>query len=182
MADSKGNSVIIKSANLWWVKCNPAKPEPGYSANQPARWSLQIKTTDKKVKDEWKALGLDPKLKEEKDGSGVYYCVNLRKNAVKSSGEPNSPVEFKTGKLAPLDPSIVGNGSVANIRVWQSPYTVRDEKGAITKEGTRNTLMAVQVTKLNMYTPKEREDDFSDEGFEVNEESTGDTNNADIPF
>jgi hypothetical protein len=56
----------------------------------------------------------------------------------------------------PLDPNTVGNGSIANVRIFQYNYS----QGG--KEGVANVLMALQVVKHVVREARAREDDFED--------------------
>ena len=45
-----------------------------------------------------------------------------------------------------LDRQSIGNGSVGNVIVWQAPYEVQGRKGI------SNSLTAVQITTLEVYS------------------------------
>jgi hypothetical protein len=63
-----------------------------------------------------------------------------------------------------LDPKIIGNSSIADVRIYQYDYSFK-QKGT-TIEGTASVLMAVKLKKLVKYTPKDREE-FEKDDFEV---------------
>ena len=54
----------------------------------------------------------------------------------------------------PLDPKIIGNGSVGNVIIMLKDYEIKAPNGKVTKSGTTVTLVAVQVTDLVKYVPK----------------------------
>lgn len=141
---------IIKSAELWYPRLDPKRPNSKYNKEQPT-WEVQIRTRDKKVKAEWVSLNLNPKTNEDNDGK-VFYSVTLRKKSKKKDGTPNEPVRVVNGSLEPIDPRSIGNGSVGNLKIFQYEYG-EDKKIA-------SMLMAIQITKLNEYIPAPAEDDF----------------------
>ena len=151
---------IIKNCELWFVKADPKRPNSKFNKKNPT-WEVQIRTESKEVKKQWEALGLSVKAVVPDEGA-PYFRVNLRKKSVKENGESSSPVGIKDGKLNPMDPNTIGNGSIGNIRIFQYEYT--KEGGG---NGIANVLMAIQVTKHIVYTPKARDDDFEETDMEV---------------
>jgi len=142
---------ILKNVELFFAKLDPNKPNATFDANNPT-WELQIRTRDKKQAKEWKELNLN--VKPDEDDQGMFYKANLKKKTKKANGDPQNPVSLVGGDLSPIDPNILGNGSIGNVRVYQYEYNVGGRKGIA------SMLMAVQVTTLKEYTPKPREDDF----------------------
>ena len=151
---------ILKNVELFYSKLNPKKPNATFNAENPT-WEVQIRTRDKKQQAEWKALNINVKTDEDENGK-VFYKATLKKKSKKKDGSDNGPVSVVSGSLEKIDPDKIGNGSLANVRVFQYDYEVAGKKGIATM------LMAVQVTKLNEYIPKPREDEFTMEEFEVN--------------
>lgn len=141
---------ILKNVELFYPRLDPKKPNAKFNKEQPT-WEVQIRTRDKKVKAEWVALNLKPKTVEDDDGK-VFYSVTLRKKSKKKDGEPNQPVKVIDGGLNDINPMSIGNGSVANVRIFQYEY---GDEGKIA-----SMLMAVQITKLNEYIPKASDDEF----------------------
>jgi hypothetical protein len=67
------------------------------------------------------------------------------------------------GKMVPIDPNSIGNGSLANVRIFQYEYT----NETTNKKGIASVLMGIQVTKHIVYVPKARDDDFGETNNEV---------------
>jgi hypothetical protein len=150
--------MILQNCEIWFAKL--ARPSAKYNKVNPT-WECQIRTTDKAVRKEWEAAGLPVKAIVPDEGE-TYFRVNLRKRSIKKDGEKADPVEVVDGKRRPIDPNTIGNGSIGNIRLWQYQYDGDDG------EKTASVLMAVQITKHIVYTPKPREDyEFKDEEYEM---------------
>jgi hypothetical protein len=143
----------IDNVELNWAKL--AKPVSPFGTLQ---WELQIATTDKALA---KTLSEEHFNVKEKDGK---YVVALKRKAVKADGSENRPVTVMDGQKKALDPTIIGNGSIGNVQVFQYPYDTAGRKGVAT------TLSGVQVVKLVQYNPDnsgfsvvEGADDLSDD-------------------
>jgi hypothetical protein len=149
--------MIIKNAQLFFAKLDPARPSAKYNKKNPT-WELQIRTDDKEIKAEWMAAGLNVKPVVPDIGE-PYFRVNLRKKSIKEDGEKSSPVDVVNASLDPVDPRSIGNGSIGNVRVFQ--YEYQKETGGI---GIASVLMGVQLLKHLVYTPRARDDDFQDCG------------------
>lgn len=148
---------ILKNCEIYFPKLVPARPNKRYNKENPT-WETQIRTTSKDTKKQWEALGLQVRaVIPDEDGAQPYYRANLRRRTIKADGTPSDPVEVLNGKLEPLDPATIGNGTVANVRVFQYPY---GDEGKVA-----NVLMAVQVTKHVVYTPPAGAGNY-DESFE----------------
>ena len=105
---------------------------------------MQIATTDAEKAAELKANHLNVK---EKDG---VFTVSLKRKAKKSNGEDNGPVRVVDGNLQPIENRRqIGNGSVGNVIVFQYPWS------NMGRSGIGNSLTAVQVTQLEVYTPSD---------------------------
>jgi len=172
---------ILKNVELYFAKLDPKRPNATFNTENPT-WEVQIRTKDKKQAAEWKALNISVKPDEDSDGK-IFYKATLKKKSKKkdkSSGElvANEPVQVVSGSLEKIDPSKIGNGSIANVRLFQYEYEMAGKKGIA------SMLMAVQITKLNEYIPKPREDDFEMTDFEVNTvaEANGVDNSDDEDF
>jgi hypothetical protein len=161
---------IIQNTEVWFVKANPARPNNKFNKKNPT-WECQIRTSDKDVKKAWEAMKLSVKAVVPDEGS-PYWRVNLRKKSIKEDGEASSPVKVVSGSLKPLDPDTIGNGSIANVRIYQYEY---DKEGG--GKGTANVLMGIQVLKHIVYVPKARDDEFS----EAEMETVGETGEEDGP-
>jgi len=184
---------ILKNVELHFAKLNPKRPNATFNTENPS-WEVQIRTTDKKVVKEWKALNINVNPvredKEDEDSKIIYYKASLKKRSKKweanAEGKkvlvPSAPVKVVSGTLEDINPDSIGNGSLANIRLFQYEQTIGE--GAAEKQIIVSMLMAVQVTKLNEYIPKAREDEFTMEEFSVNSvaEANKDDLNDDIEF
>lgn len=167
---------IIKNAEVWYAKLNPKRPNKEFNKENPT-WELQIRTTDTEIKKQWEALGLQPKLMKYKDNhedealAGMpiltedgkkQYRVNLQKRSKKKDEkiaavdwEAATPVEVCNGNMDPVDPDTIGNGSIANIRLYITDYKNKDGEDKVSV-----TLMKVQLVRHIVYKAKPRDDDF----------------------
>ena len=155
--------MLISNVQVFFARLHPSHPNGTFNPARPT-WELQIRTEDAKQAAEWTkaGLGVKPVIPEE---GAPFWRVNLRKHSVKSDGTSADPVKVVDGKLRAISPDVgIGNGSVANIRVYQYEYEDKVSK----KKKVGNVLMAVQLTKLIPYVPKPRDDDFAETDF-VNE-------------
>lgn len=147
---------ILKDVTIFYVKCDPARPNPKYNKQNPT-WEVQLRTTQKAVKAEWEKLGLQPKPVMPDDGD-PYWRLNLRKKSIKLDKTAAGPVVVVDGKMNPMDPNTIGNGSTANVRIFQYEFTRGDGS-----TGIAAVLMGIQVTKYIKYESS-RKDDFEDVG------------------
>jgi hypothetical protein len=149
---------LLTKVEINFVKVHPDFPDK-YDPTNP-RWTLQGRTKDKEVAKEWKALGLTVKLVEDDETGEQYYRINLSKRVTKADGTPAEPVQVINGQRNPVsDVKSIGNGSIANIRVFIRDYKKPD--GTPAKAGV---LMGIQLLVHNVYVPKEHDDDFAYEG------------------
>ena len=126
---------VIRDAQLNWARLD--KPVVPFGTPQ---YEMQIATTNKAVADEWSANYLTVK---EKDG---VFSVGLKRKAFKQDGKDNGKPKVVTADLQPLpEGTMIGNGSIGNVRVYQYPYDVAGRKG------TGSSLTAIQVTTLIEY-------------------------------
>jgi hypothetical protein len=173
---------ILKNCEIWFAKLNPSRPNSRMDPENP-RWEVQLRTHDKDQFAAWKAEGLKPKLLvhpegHEEEGQAIIdekgqktWRLNLGKNAFKrglskdtplAQRKPNDPVEVVDGKMRAIDPDTIGNGSIANVRVFIREYT-DNKTGKLAKAGT---LMGLQLTKYIVYKQTAREE-FDAEETEV---------------
>jgi hypothetical protein len=143
--------MILENIEIWYPKLDPRRPSARFNKDNP-QWEIQGRTRDKDQKNEWEASGLSVKAILPDDGD-PYWRINLKKPSIRRSGEPAEPVRVVDGNLNPIDPTTIGNGSIANIRLYQYEYP-RQTGGM----GTASILMAVQLTEHILYTPPPRED------------------------
>lgn len=168
---------IIKNVKIFYAKLNPEKPDTSFKKKT---WNLQGRTSDIEQRNEWKELGLNPKLLKYADdyeddelaGQPILdddgkrqWRIQLSKSATRRVGEgddaktvTNDPVEVVTTRLEPLDPKIIGNGSIGHIRLYVREYAV----DGVPK--TVGVLQGVQIKKLVRYEYEgfEAEDDYEE--------------------
>ena len=170
---------ILQNVEIHYIHLDPKRPNATFNKANPT-WEIQIRTRDKAQKKEWEAMGIRVKI-EEPDDAPLFYKANLNKKSFtqqKSEANPNpemaDPVTVVDGKRNPIDPNTIGNGSIANIRVFQRDhYSDPDKKVCI--------LMGVQVTKLVKYVPKPRgfDDEFGETETVVVETEAPENNDID---
>lgn len=162
---------ILKDQEVWFVKCNPTRPNKKFNKANPT-WECQIRTSNKEVRKQWEELLLPIKAIMPDEGP-AYWRVNLKKKTIKADGENASPVDVVNGAREPIDPDTIGNGSIANIRIFQYEYP--KEGGG---KGVTAVLMGIQVKKHIVYVPKARDDDFEDTDTETVEPEVEETEGA----
>ena len=160
---------ILQNVTINFVKCDPSRPNAQFSKKNP-RWEVQVITDNIDVKNQWAALGLRPKLIQYKEGDpkegepilntagNKQWKLGLSKNSLKDENGtmvPATPPEVVDGNKNPVDPNTIGNGSVANVRVYLYEYPSTKEPG---KMATGHILMGIQVVRHIVYTPKPREE------------------------
>jgi hypothetical protein len=153
------NTIILSNVELYFAKLDPANPNSRFDKDNPT-WEVQIRTKDKAVAKEWKDNNL--RVTPDENDEGVFYRANLKKKSKKRDGSDMAPVNVVAGDLSPVNPSTIGNGSIANLSVFQYDYKVSG------KEGIASMLMGVQITTLNEYTPRPKEGGFAPTEFKVN--------------
>lgn len=138
------SNVMLENVRIWWPKLD--KPRPSRYAGKPASWSLQIRTTDLNELKKWRAALLKPKshVPDDKDPDSYFY-INLYKKNEGKDGEKKGPPNVVDRRGHPMNPSIVGNNSLANISLFG--YEHPTETGTTTSF----VLMGVQVLELVKY-------------------------------
>jgi hypothetical protein len=136
-------SNVLNNLELYWVKLDPASPVDPFSSGKLI-WEVQMRTADKAVASSWKKMGLSPKAQEE--GETTVYICNVKKLAKSAAGKALSPPRVVDAKLQPVDPNLIGNGSIGNIQLSPREWSMGGKTGVVFD------LMAVQVTKLIEYT------------------------------
>ena len=145
---------ILRDCELWFPKLDPKRPNAKFNKENPT-WEVQIRTTSKERKMEWELLNL-PVVAVIPDNGAPYFRVNLRKKSIKTDKTLASPVTVVNGSLDNIDPNSIGNGSVANIRIFQYSYSKHTGE-----QGLTSVLMSIQVTKHVVFKYKARDDDFT---------------------
>lgn len=157
---------ILKNCELYWVKCDPTRPDGRFDKNNP-QWSVQLRTKKKAQKAEWEAAGLPVKAHMEsgEDTDGVptfqYWKATLSKKSKKHNPDkkvggllPAVPIRVISGDLEDLNPNTVGNGSIGNVTFMTRDYL--REGDATPKVAV--TLTAIQVTHHIVYVPPVRDE------------------------
>ena len=156
---NEATNVIIKDVQLWWAKLD--KPVEPFGTKQ---FELQIRFPKKRIK-EMEQYG---KVKET-DEAGTF-SINLKKKAELKDGSPAKKVKLVDKKGNDIDPKTLGNGSKGNVKLMLKEYEIKGPKGNVTKSGTQVMLIAVQVTDLIVYVPKNNGTDFDYENDESDED------------
>ena len=126
---------MLNDVTLFWSKLD--KPVSPFGSPQ---YDVQLR-----VNPEQKEIlkGLNIKFRIEDD---TEVC-NVQRKATNAKGEDTPPVVVNGAKVA-TDPSLIGNGSKANVKLFTYPYTTKDGR-----EGIKTILLGVQVTDLVEFTP-----------------------------
>jgi hypothetical protein len=165
------NTIILSNVELFFAKLDPANPNSRFDKENPT-WEVQIRTKDKAVAKSWKDQNL--RVTPDENDDGVFYRSNLKKKSKKRDGSDMAPVNVVAGDLSPVDPSTIGNGSIANLSVFQYDYNVSG------KEGIASMLMGVQITTLNEYKPAPKQGGFAPVAFKVNKVADNQDVDADM--
>jgi len=152
---------ILKNQEIWFAKLVAGRPDKNKFDPTRPNWNLQCRTTDKAKRKEWMELGLKPRtvrVDAEDDESPIaYYSVSFRKSAIKVDKITKvvtkaNPPEVVDGKNKEMDPSTIGNGSIANLRLLKNDFEVGGEKKS------NYILMGVQLVKHIIYTGTQMEE------------------------
>ena len=82
-----------------------------------------------------------------KDAAGMF-TASLKRKAHKANGDTNGKVRVVNSDLTPMESvTTIGNGSKANVIVFQYPYDTAGRKGVA------SSLTAIQVTDHVVYAP-----------------------------
>jgi hypothetical protein len=165
------NTIILSNVELFFAKLDPANPNSRFDKENPT-WEVQIRTKDKAVAKSWKDQNL--RVTPDENDDGVFYRSNLKKKSKKRDGSDMAAVNVVAGDLSPVDPSTIGNGSIANLSVFQYDYNVSG------KEGIASMLMGVQITTLNEYKPAPKQGGFAPTEFKVNKVADNQEVDADM--
>lgn len=164
--------MIFKNCEIYFLKADPERPvvlNTNEDGSKRTGWEVELRTTDKAVAAKWRKEYRGGKLvkavREDKDDDESpikFYRWKLRRNAFKANGDASNPIEVVRGDTGePMDPRIIGNGSVADVRVYQRDYDT--EAGP----AVAHYLMGLSLRKLVKYTPKPKEEFETVERMEV---------------
>ena len=114
------------------------------------QYELQIATADEAKVQELEENYISFRRKDGKlvkDANGMF-TAGLKRKAHKANGETNGKVRVVTADLTPVDDvKSIGNGSKANVIVFQYPYDTAGRKG------TGTSLTAIQITDMVVWSP-----------------------------
>lgn len=130
---------IIKNARVAWVKCDPNNPDKGYDGDSPA-WTVNVINPSKEVLKIWKDNGLGG-LKKHKDTDEPFIVIKRKATPFKNGDLKDAPTVVD-GHLHPLDPNMVGNGSIVNLQ-----YSIYEWEFK-SKTGKAADLSGLQVINL----------------------------------
>lgn len=184
---------MLKKVTLYFAHLDkPHKPPFGGKDAIKLRWDVQIRTSDPAQRKEWLDMGIVAKLMKEPEmmrdpedpkgqkidnpnaGENILdadgnkqWKYSLTRFLHKKDGSENEPPKVQDGGLDDIDPSTVGDGSIANISIFQYDN--------VNKDGTpgKGTIMKnLQIIKLVKRKPFEgsSEDEFETTETEVVEE------------
>lgn len=153
--------MMLPNCEIWYPKLVPSRPNARFNKANPT-WEVQIRTTSKDQKREWQEANLNVAAVLPDDDTPPYWRVNIKRSVLKADGTESKEVDVIDGNLDPVDPGTIGNGSIANLRVFQYEYENDDGKGIATM------LMGVQLTRHILYKPTiDPEDQFQSATTEV---------------
>ncbi|QGH74632.1 hypothetical protein KNU84_gp072 [Bacteriophage DSS3_VP1] len=167
---------IIKNVELHWTKLDPKRPtviNEKDDGEKVTGWEVECRTTEKAQAQAWKKL-VGAKsvraIREDKDDEEspiLYWRMKLRKKQFNAAGdEKDAPEVVRGDTLEAMDPNIIGNESIADLRIFQYDYSFK--QGGQLVEGVASVLMGVKVKRLVKYVPQAREEwDEDDNEFEV---------------
>ena len=157
---------LLENVTIYWPILD--KPKQSKHKDKPATWSLQMRTSDTAEAKRWKSIGLKLKshIGDDEDPDTYQYVNVYKKSVVKNEERPAPTVVDARGKA--LNPAIVGNGSIANVSLYEYQHP---SETSPTGFGTAFTLMGVQVVQLVKYTPKPR-NEFKDLGYDTEQIGT----------
>jgi len=146
---------IVRDVEFYWTKLDKVVKPFGVE-----RWETQIRTRDEAKAKELQELFLTVKKEVAKNEKGfkdgeIYWKTNLKRNLYRAGQdslpeherEKNTPPEVLNTQKKPLG-ALIGNGSVGNVKLFQTPWAKGGRKGVST------TLVSVQVTDLKPYEPE----------------------------
>jgi hypothetical protein len=150
---------VLKNVEIWYTKVN----KPSSYKGGPAKWELQMRTTDQAQADDWEERGFTVKpLKKDKktvkdEKGNTVYRANISRKVLKGDGSQREPVVVVDGNMDPVDPRTIGNGSVANIQY--TPWSLERDG----EEISGRILEKIQLIKHVVYTPRDPENSEDEE-------------------
>lgn len=151
--------MILKNVKVKWPRLGD-NPGTKY-ASEETEWSVDCFPTPEESK-EW--VKSEFAQKERFDAESGLPFVKIKRNTHYNKKNPVtgvmekasiSPPFVKDQYGDPMDPSIIGNGSVCNVQ-----YNIRDWEYS-GRSGKSPTLVGVQVVKLEEYSGGNASDEFT---------------------
>jgi hypothetical protein len=175
-APEGGNAYTMQVNNvyLYWVKCDPENPVDNWDGSGK-QWTVQVRVPLDRADDLEPYGKLKPVNKETQelepfidDNGEAWVWVELYQKAFTKAGKPLRAPEFVGMSREAIDPTTVGNGSLADIRIHCRPYVMRNPKNPaiILKQGTACSPSKIRVRELVEYVPGDDFDDYDDNGVE----------------
>ena len=131
---------LIEDVEINYPKLDPNRPVENPFAKGQFYWEMQVVIDDAEKAKMLKDNHFNVK---EKDGK---FILSLKRKTQKSSGEANGPVRVVDADTKPIERvQSIGNGSRANIIVFQYPWS------NFGNSGVGSSLTAVQVTEMKLY-------------------------------
>ena len=147
--------MILKNCEMWYAILK--RPSSKFNKANPT-WEVQLRTTDREQRDEWKAKGLKLKTVVPDEGQPYWY-VNLKKRKYRADGTEAPPPVVVDAQLEEVDGNTIGNGSIGNVRIHQYDSSAEGVTGPV------SILMGVQLLKHVVYERKGGSfEEFSQEG------------------
>ena len=132
--------MILENVKINWPRLGD-NPGNKYMSEEK-EWSVDALLNDEQA-EAWLSSGVKPALKV-KDGEKF---IKLRKDIVwKKSGDPKKAPTVVNKFGEPLDPGLIGNGSLVNIQVTIREWEFQGQKGKSAE------LVAIQVLELVEYS------------------------------
>ena len=140
----------VRNFKISDVTINYPKLERPVNPFGTEQYELQIATADETKVQELEANYINFRRKDGKlvqDDKGMF-TASLKRKANKADGTPNGKVRVVKADLSPMESlTTIGNGSVANVIVFQYPYDTMGRKGV------GSSLTAIQITDHIVYAP-----------------------------
>jgi len=163
MVNKANEAFVLENVELYFTKVDPQSPV-AITADGKTGWETQLRTKSKEEAKHWRSLSLNVKAvredKDDEDSKIIFWKTTLRKKQFNSKGLETKAPQVVGGDLSEVDPTTIGNGSVANVRVFQYDYAFKPEGGGL-QEGVGSVLMSMQITELLEYVPQNRESAFT---------------------
>lgn len=155
---AKGDFIVIRGRLDWAKLTGPARPHTGLKKyDKGPFWSVDV-TPDAKSRILMEKHGITDKLREPQGkDERVESFISLKVLENRSDGTKNEPPKIVNIRGEKWDGSLIGNGSIADVKVKVVDYGKGSDKGCY--------LQAVRVLELVPYEAKEFEDLDDDDEF-----------------